>query len=78
MEPIEDRYEVELANAVMEYLARNPQAMDTVEGIAEWWVTPETKVDLRVMRRVLDRLAGRGMLEKIGGENRSHYRLRRS
>jgi Fe2+ or Zn2+ uptake regulation protein len=74
----EDQYEAELANAVMGYLAQHPHAMDTVEGIAEWWVTPKTKVDLEVMRKVLDALTERGLLERIGSGDRSHYRLKRS
>jgi hypothetical protein len=73
-----DRYEVELAAAVMEYLTRHPQAMDTVAGIAEWWL-PETEIrgDLRVMRRVLDRLAEQSLLERIGAGANPHYRLKK-
>jgi hypothetical protein len=27
-----------LVRVILAYLAEHPQAMDTIEGIAEWWV----------------------------------------
>jgi hypothetical protein len=35
------RREAELATAVMHYLRDHPQAMDSAQGIAEWWVKPQ-------------------------------------
>jgi hypothetical protein len=41
--------------------------MDSAAGIAEWWLSPMgVPVDVGVMRRVLDGLAERGLLERIG------------
>jgi hypothetical protein len=70
-----DRYEAELASAVMEYLQRNPHATDTVKGIAEWWL--DTRSELRVVRRVMDALAEQGLLERFGTGERVHYRLKK-
>jgi hypothetical protein len=54
-----------LARCVLDYLAEHPQAMDTVEGIAEWWVMREqVRVDVRLLERVLHRLTEQGVLEK--------------
>jgi Fe2+ or Zn2+ uptake regulation protein len=76
--PGKDRYEAEWASAVMEYLARHPQAMDTVEGVAEWWLPQmHLPADLAGMRRVLDELAEQGLLERVAAEEHVHYRLRK-
>jgi hypothetical protein len=58
---------------VLDYLAEHPQAMDTVEGIAEWWVMREqVRVDVRLLERVLHRLTEQGVLE----ENHSGAQVR--
>lgn len=72
-----ERDEDELARAVLAYLAEHPQAMDTVEGIARWWLMrQQVRANITMLMRVLDDLTARGRLELIGnGENR-RYRLR--
>jgi hypothetical protein len=56
----------------------HPQAMDTVSGIAEWWVPADgAPIDLKEMRRVLEELTGRGVLEQVGAGEHTHYRLKR-
>jgi len=30
--------ELEIARAILRYLERNPDAKDTLEGIAQWWI----------------------------------------
>lgn len=77
--PGNDPSEEELASAVMEYFAQHPQAMDTLAGITEWWLpASETRANLDVMRKVLDGLVERGLLERIGSGDRAHYRLKKS
>ena len=41
-----------LASKILDYFRRYPQAKDTVEGIAKWWVQD----DPVEVRRVLDKL----------------------
>lgn len=47
----------QVEQAVLAYLAQYPEAGDTVEGIAEWWL-PETggPFSLQLVQRALDRL----------------------
>lgn len=44
----------QLAFKILDYFRRYPQAKDTVEGIAKWWVQD----DPVEVRRVLDKLVG--------------------
>lgn len=77
--PGKDRYEADLAEAVMEYLAQHPLAMDTAAGIAEWWLpSMRATADLVAMRKVLDQLCDRGLLERIGSGEHAHYRLKKT
>jgi hypothetical protein len=62
---------------VLRYLAAHPDAMDTVEGIAEWWVAREQlRVDLERLAVVLGRLTTDGVLEEVTVAERQVYRLR--
>lgn len=73
-----NRRETELARAVMDYLAEHPQAMDNVQGIAEWWVTwRQVQVEIEILRRVLQHLVDKDLLEKIDSAEGPLYRLRR-
>lgn len=70
------RQEAELARAVMGYLGEHPRAMDTVQGIAEWWVMrQEAQVDVDTLARVLRQLADEGLLERVDSANGPLYRL---
>ncbi|HMD96324.1 MAG TPA: hypothetical protein VKM93_03200 [Terriglobia bacterium] len=67
----------ELAEAVSAYLAQHPQAMDSLEGIAEWWLPRSSgHVDLNALARTLDVMVEHGILEKVG-TGRVSYRLKR-
>jgi len=68
--------EEELADAVLEYLAENPRASDTVEGIAEWWIMRQrVRAEVKTLSKVLRRLTKTGRLEKIGEGDRALYHL---
>jgi hypothetical protein len=61
----------------MTYLAEHPEAMDTIEGIAEWWLMRQRiRVSLDALSRVLGRLTHDGLLEKIGEGENACYRLK--
>jgi hypothetical protein len=74
---ISEQLDQELADAVLAYLAEHPAAMDTVEGIAEWWLMRQrVRVVVEQVERVLDRQAEDGVLEVVGAGPSRRYRLR--
>ena len=69
--------EPELELAVRRYLADHPEATDTTQGIAEWWLMREKlRVDLEALIRTLGRLTDEGVLERIGDGDGARYRLK--
>ncbi len=73
---MEQQREAAVAEAILAYLDEHPQAMDTLEGIAEWWLLRQ-RVREEVGRgaRVLRRLADDGLLEEVGTGPACRYRL---
>jgi Fe2+ or Zn2+ uptake regulation protein len=68
----------EVAEAILGYLAEHPQAMDTVEGIAQWWIMrQQVRVTATTVARVLRELTERGLLQEIGDGEQRRYRLKR-
>jgi uncharacterized protein (DUF2267 family) len=62
----------------MRYLDEHPQAMDNVQGIAEWWVTrQQVQVEVESVVKVLQRLVDEGQIEKVDSVNGPLYRLKR-
>jgi Fe2+ or Zn2+ uptake regulation protein len=67
----------EVAQSILAYLAEHPQAMDTVEGIAQWWIMrQQIRVTATTVARVLRQLAERGLLEEFGDGEQRRYRLK--
>lgn len=65
---------------ILNYLLKNPNASDTLEGVARWWLEME-KVDhaIEMIADTLNSLLERGVIEKVPtGENISIYRISRS
>lgn len=74
----EEQREAKLTQAIKDYLAEHPMAMDTVEGIAEWWIMRrQVRVDVETLTKVLHQLAEQGLLEEISAGGQVRYRLRR-
>jgi hypothetical protein len=72
------RRDVELARAILEYLSEHPDAQDTAEGIASFWVMrQEVKEEVEGVLRVLSELTDRGQLEAIRRGDQVLYRLKR-
>jgi hypothetical protein len=68
-----------LCDELVSYLQEHPHAMDSLEGIAEWWL-PRHHIRIGVERvsRALESLTKRDILERIPKGNRMLYRLRSS
>lgn len=66
-----------LQRELLAYLREHPHAMDTVEGIAAWWLPRyQVRVAVESVARALETLASRGLLEPVADGNRMLYRLR--
>jgi len=73
----EQRREEELLEIVLGYLAEHPDASDTLEGIAEWWIMrQQTRVEIAKLAKVLQRLAESDLLEKVEDGGSLRYRLK--
>ena len=69
--------EEQVAAQILEYLKERPHAMDTLEGIAEWWLLRQRiRMDVAMLAGVLRRLTARGVLETVGPPDDPRYRLR--
>lgn len=69
--------ESDLRRAILGYLAENPDAMDTLEGIARWWVPRQRiQVSVAACARVLEQLVEQGLVEEVGPGEPKRYRLR--
>lgn len=66
-----------VARAILAYACRNPEAQDTISGIAEWWLTEERiKAQLATVKAALTDLVARGlMLRHTGKDSQVHYRV---
>ena len=66
-----------VAEAFLNYLADCPQAMDTEEGIAEWWLMrQQAKVASEMVRKMLKQLTENGRIEQLGTGEHARYRLK--
>ena len=73
----EQEKDSELAQSIVQYLAEHPQAQDTAEGIASFWVLQqEIKEDIRAVSRVLQQLTESGELEQVKLGQHILYRLK--
>ncbi len=65
----------EVARIILNYLSKNPDAGDTLEGISRWWLNRE-KIDVTVdeIAGVLEALIKEGLIEKqtMPGDNANY------
>lgn len=63
---------------MLDYLAEHPLAMDTLEGIAEWWIMRnQVRVDVQVLQRVLRHLTEDGTLQESRSGTQIRYCLKK-
>lgn len=55
-----------LSDEILSYLRAHPQAADTVDGIAQWWLPRQRQEEAGIRaQHALDLLVARGLVEKI-------------
>ena len=64
---------------ILAYLAENPDAQDTLEGVAHWWLLEQRIEDQTArVQEALNKLVSNGLvIESKGPDARSHYRINR-
>jgi hypothetical protein len=67
----------EIALRILNYLAENPQAADTVEGILQWWLLERTIVEeQQAVEGALYLLVELDLIIEVGAADaRRHYHL---
>ena len=65
----------DVAAAILGYLEEHPHGMDTLEGIAEWWIArQQIRVNVTAVARVLERLTEGGAVEVVSANGHRLYR----
>lgn len=69
--------EQEITEAILEYFAEHPNASDTLEGIAEWWIMrQQVRFEVEMLANVLRHLTAAGLLQKVGEGDQALYQLK--
>lgn len=65
MRSVDDAKRAAARRAVVQYLAQNPQASDSVAGIASWWLRGEgVRVTHDLLRETLESLVVEGRISR--------------
>lgn len=64
---------------ILSYLSDHPDANDTIEGIAQWWLLEQqVKQQVPLIEKALAELVDKGFVFQQGGSNgRRRYRINR-
>ena len=66
-----------LGGEILRYLKRYPGAMDSIEGIAEWWIMEARLIQtMEDITGVMSELVSRGVVEEIRTASNTLYRLK--
>lgn len=70
----------EITSEIMTYLANHPNAADTLDGVAKWWLLDRAdKLQLGQVKQALDELVAKGLVAaQKGGDSKIVYRVNRS
>jgi hypothetical protein len=70
VKPPENIGESELCRRILSYLAEHPQAQDTIEGIAQWWLQdPQLQPSGNRLQKALDYLTAQHLVVACQGRN---------
>ena len=69
-----------LDQQILEYLEAHPQACDTVEGVAKWWVMSQQVAEtVLAVRGALGRLKQEGLVEEFrSADGQTLYKVKLS
>ena len=68
-----------LTGEIMRYLDLHPEAVDSAEGIASFWLLDDSRKSVETVARAIQRLASEGVLEGVVQPNGATlYRRRRA
>jgi hypothetical protein len=70
----------EICRYILAYLSDNPEAGDTFDGIAEWWLlSQQIKFETRNVSEAVARLVSEGLIEEHeGSDARKVYRINKT
>lgn len=74
----EQEHLVAVVDAILRYLHSHPRAVDTVEGIAKWWISPEKCTDTDIVEAALARLEAQGLVHRRATADRHVLYSRRN
>ena len=75
MNDVNVTHDDDVATAILGYLEEHPHGMDTLEGIAEWWIARQRiRVNVAAVARVLERLTEGGAVEVVSANGHRLYR----
>lgn len=64
-----------VVHALAAYLLAHPQASDTAEGIARWWLRSDAQLSSALLQQALDWMEGKGLIDKVvAGDGRVRWR----
>ena len=68
--------EPQIGNDILGYLIAHPDAQDTLQGIAEWWLLEQRITEqTALVSEALAALVTEGLVIERRGEARSYYKL---
>ena len=62
---------------ILSYLIEHPEAQDTLEGIAEWWLLERAikSQETQIVKAVAELVAKGFIIEHKGRDSQTHYRI---
>lgn len=60
----------DVVDAILRYLNDHPEAMDSAEGIAKWWLPKDWCVDVQSVEAALDRMLEQGLVQRRANADR--------
>jgi Fe2+ or Zn2+ uptake regulation protein len=67
----------EVVDAILRYLDAHPDAADSAEGIAKWWLPADWCVDQASVEAALERLLKQSLVQRHGNADRHVVYLKR-